>query len=223
MAKSPKNVTIYGRLSYPTWTAQAAYESSQKSQFPAKDVASAAPSFNVIVEQAQLDKLTKHIVDEFFPYCIAQEKAGEKRDTLDAKEVALLTEQMQTEGFEGVYNIPIRPVPEKTVELAPEGVANIRVLGNKGQDIEFQAIVNDESELAIPDPNLLSFPVLKPLGATVHDIYAGCYIAVTLNLYAYHNGKLPGFSAGAGVVVFKADGDRFGGGMNIDEDEIFAD
>ena len=54
-------------------------------------------------------------------------------------------------------------------------------------------------------------------------MYPGAYVAVTLNLYAYHNGKLPGFSAGASVAVFKADGERFGGGTTVDEDEIFLD
>lgn len=75
----------------------------------------------------------------------------------------------------------------------------------------------------MPDPDLLNFPVIKPINQTVHSMYPGCYVAVTLNLYAYHNGKHPGFSAGANVAVFKADGERFGGGVTIDEDEIFAD
>jgi hypothetical protein len=54
-------------------------------------------------------------------------------------------------------------------------------------------------------------------------MYPGAYVAVTANLYAYHNGKPPGFSAGCSVAVFKADADRFGGGVAVDEDEIFMD
>jgi hypothetical protein len=54
-------------------------------------------------------------------------------------------------------------------------------------------------------------------------MYGGCYVAATLNLYAFISGKLPGFSASASVAVFKADGDRFGGGTAVDEDEIFLD
>ena len=48
-------------------------------------------------------------------------------------------------------------------------------------------------------------------------------MTATLNLYAYHNGKHPGFSAGANVAVFKSDNDRFGGGVSVDEDEMFMD
>ena len=105
----------------------------------------------------------------------------------------------------------------------PEAVATVKVIGSKGQDIELKAIVNGDDELLVPDPDLLAFPVIKPIGQTVHSMYPGAYVAATLNLYAYHNGKHPGFSAGANVAVFKTDGDRFGGGVTVDEDEIFAD
>jgi hypothetical protein len=101
-------------------------------------------------------------------------------------------------------------------------VASVKVSGNRGTDIELKAIVNDEDELAVPDPDLLSFPVIRPINQTVHQMYAGCYVAATLNLYAYETGSV-GVSASAGVAVFKADGDRFGGGVTVDEDEIFAD
>jgi hypothetical protein len=89
--------------------------------------------------------------------------------------------------------------------------------------MELKAIVQDEEELKVPDPDQLSFPIIKPIGQTVHSMYPGCYVAVTLNLYAYHNGKHPGFSAGGSTAVFKMDGERFGGGTSVDEDEIFAD
>lgn len=220
--KNPKTCTVYGRLSFPTFTAKAAYERSLKGQYPAADVASAAPDFQLLLEQAQLDKLVTHVTGEFFPYCLEQSKNNEKRDVLDAKEIKALTEQL-SDPFDGPYNTPLKPVHEKTAPLAPEAVAAIKVIGNKGVDIELKAIVNSEDELAVPDPDLLTFPVIKPIGQTVHSMYPGAYVAVTLNLYAYHNGKHPGFSAGASVAVFKADGERFGGGTTVDEDEIFLD
>lgn len=222
----PKNVTIYGRLSFPVWTAQAAFDRSQKGQYPAKSVAEAKPDFSLLVDQAQLDKLRNHVIGEFFPYCIEQEKNGEKRDVLSAAEVKVITDQIQLPDFGGktaVYNTPFKEVSEKSAELAPECVATIKVIGNAGADFEQKAIVNSEAELLVPEPDILSFPVVRNIGQTVHSMYPGCYVAVTLNLYAYHNGKLPGFSAGGSVAVFKADGDRFGGGVAIDEDEIFAD
>jgi hypothetical protein len=221
-AKNPKNVTVYGRLSYPTWTAKAAYERSLKGSYPAADVASASPDFNLLLEQAQLDKLVAHITTEFLPYCIEQSNKGEKRDVLSQKEVTDLLKQLESP-FDGPYNTCIKPVPDKTADLAPEAVASVKVIGGKGSDMELKAIVNDDAELLVPDPDILKFPIIKPIGQTVHQMYGGCYVAATLNLYAYHNGKHPGFSAGSGVAVFKADGDRFGGGASVDEDEIFLD
>lgn len=223
MAKSPKNVTIYGRLSFPTFDYQQAVAKNAKSQF-AKDAADVTPDFNLLVEQAQLDKLKAHVLNEFLPYCLEQHNKGEKRDALDAKQVEKLVKIIESEDWESQPPyIPIKPVPEKTLELAPEALASIKVAGNKGTDIIQQAIVQDESELAVPDPDRVSYPAILPIGQTVHSLYGGCYAAATLNLYAFVSGKLPGFSAAAGVCVFKADGDRFGGGVAIDEDEMFLD
>ena len=56
----------------------------------------------------------------------------------------------------------------------------IKAIGTKGQDIEVKAIVNDENELSVPDPDQLTFPVLRPIGQTVHSLYPGCMVAVTL-------------------------------------------
>lgn len=221
--KNPKTVTIYGRLSFPTWTAKEAYDRSQSGQYPAKSIDEAAPNFQLLVEQAQLDKFMTHVENVFFPYCIAQSDAGEKRDVLDKGEVKKLLDGLRGDLADQTFNTPVKAVHEKTAPLAPEAVAAIKVIGSKGQDIEQKAIVNSEDELAVPDPDQITFPCLKPIGQTVHSMYPGAYVAVTLNLYAYHNGKHPGFSAGANVAVFKADGDRFGGGVTVDEDEIFAD
>lgn len=218
-----KNVTVYGRLSFPVWTAKEAYDRSQGSQYPAKEISEAKPNFMLLLEQPQLDKLQAHILNEFFPYCLEQSTGGQKSDVLDAKEIKDLTKQVKGPDFDGVYNTPLKNVHEKSKELAPECVASLKVLGNAGVDIELKAIVNDESELVVPDPDILSWPVVKPIGSSVHSMYPGALVAVTLNLYAYHNGKLPGFSAGASVAVFKANADRFGGGVSVDEEEIFLD
>jgi hypothetical protein len=223
MASTPKTVTVYGRLSYPTLTAQEAYERSLKGSYPAKDVASAAPDFQLLLSQGQFEKLQKHCVEVFLPYCQQQHDNGEKRDALEAKEVQQLIEGITGDLADQVYNSPFKLVPDKTADLAPDAVAAVKVIGPKGGDFEVKAIVNDESELAVPDPDILQFPVIKPISATTHQLYPGCLVAATLSLYAYRNGKLPGFSAGGNVAVFKADADRFGGGTDIDTDEIFLD
>jgi hypothetical protein len=221
--KDPKTVTTMGRLSFPTFTAKAAYERSLKGQYPAADIASAAPDFQLLLEPKQLDKVRDHVLAVFFPYCVEQGVKGEKRDVLTTTEVADLTKQIKDADFAGPYNVPFKPVHEKTALLAPECVATLKVIGNKGVDLDLKAVVNEEAELAVPDPAITQFPVIKKLSESVHDMYPGCYVAVTLNLYAYHNGKNPGFSAGASTAVFRADAERFGGGVAIDEDEIFLD
>jgi hypothetical protein len=210
-------------LSFPVWTAQEAYVRGQTGKFPAKDVADAAPNFNLLLEQPQLDKVTKHFVDEFLPYVAEQDKKGEKKDALPKDEVDMLLAQLAAKDYKGAYNIPLKPVHEKTALLVPEAVASLKVIGTKGVDMELKAIVEDEQQLVIPEPDILKWPVIRDIDKTVHQMYAGAYVVVTLNLYAYRNGKNPGFSAGANVAVFKADGDRIGGGLAIDEDEIFLD
>lgn len=221
--KSPKLVTIFGRLSFPQFTAEQAHQQSQGGQYPTKSPAEAAPNFQLLVEQAQFDKLLTHVEDVFLPYCIKQHEAGEKRDVLDKAEVKKLLDGIKGDLADQTFNTPFKPVHEKTAPMAPEAVAAIKVIGSKGVDLELKAIVKDESELAVNDGSRVTFPVILPLDETKHSFYPGCYVAVSLNLYAYHNGKHPGFSAGASVAVFKADGDRFGGGVAVDEDEMFLD
>lgn len=223
-AKNPKTVTVYGRLSFPNFSYQQAVARNAKSQYAKADTADVAPDFNLLVEPAQLKKLKDHVLNEFLPYCLQQEAKGEKRDALSQADVDRIVKLLESEDWDAQPPyIPIKPVPAKTVELAPEAVANIKVVGNKGIDIEQKAIVNSEDELLVPEPDLLTFPVIRPIGKTVHQLYGGCYAAATLNLYAFISGKLPGFSASASVCVFKTDGDRFGGGVAVDDDEIFAD
>jgi len=222
--KNPKTVTIYGRLSYPNFNYQQAVVKNGKSQYP-KDAADVAPDFNLLVEQAQLDKFLTHVKDLFLPYCAEQSAKGEKRDALTAAEVKRILKVIDSGDWaaQPPY-IPVKEIGDKTAVLAPECVANVKVNGNKGVDIELKAIVNSEDELLVPDPDLIwTDPIILPIGQTVHQMYGGCYVAATLNLYAFISGKLPGFSASASVAVFKADGDRFGGGVSLDEDEIFAD
>lgn len=224
MGTNPKTVTIYGRLSFPRWTAQEAYDRSQGSKFPAKSVAEAKPEFTLLVEDGQLAKLMDHVTNVFLPYCIEQNKKGEKSDNLSDADVKKLMDQLTAGTFaDPTYNTPFKELSDKSKEMAPECVASVKCVGNAGVDLELKAIVQDESELAVPDPDQIKFPVIKPLNESVHSMYPGCYVAVTINLYAYHNGNLPGFSAGASVAIFKADAERFGGGVAVDEDAIFAD
>lgn len=220
---NPKNVTCWGWLSFPSFTKDEAYALSQKGSYPVSSPAEASPSFQVLLNQTQYEKVMKHIEDTFLPYCTEQHKKGERRDALEPKEIKALLDGLKGDLSDQTYNTPLKAVHEKTAPLKPEAVAAMKVIGQKGTDMELKAIVNEESELAVPDPDILSFPVVKPLAQTTHSMYPGCKVAVTVNFYSYHNGKHPGFSAGATVAVFKEDDDRFGGGTAVDEDEIFLD
>lgn len=221
--KNPKTVTIYGRLSFPNFTMAQALARNANSQYKKTDD-EVKPDFNLLVEQAQLDKLVSHLTDVFLPYCKQQHDDGEKRDALDDAAVKKLLAVLKKADWDTQPPyLSIKAVAEKTALLAPEAVASIKIVGNVGSDIELKAIVNTEDELLVPDPDQLTWPTIKPIGQTVHQMYGGCYVAATLNLYAFISGKLPGFTASAAVAVFKADGDRFGGGVAVDEDEIFMD
>ena len=223
MTASPKTVTVYGRLSFPTWTAQEAYDRNMKGSYPTKDVASSSPDFQLLLNDTQWEKFMKHATEVFLPYCIEQEQKGEKRDALTTGEVAQLSDGLRGDLASQIFNSPVKVVSDKSAEFAPEALATLKCIGPKGGDVELKAIVNDESELAVPDPDLVSFPTILPLNKTVHQFYPGCNVAATLNLYAYHNGKHPGFSAGVTTAVFKSDNERFGGSVAIDEDEMFLD
>jgi len=223
-AQAPSNITVAGRLSYPVFTQAAAVVRNGTSQYPKKDDA-IAPEYNLLLEQVGLDKITKFILDEFLPGLTAQFKAGDKKyEKFDAKTVSRLEEAIQAGDWDTQPPyLFIKPVPEKTVELAPEAVAMIKINGNRGQDLELKAIVRTEAELAIPDNDVLDYPLIKNIGQTVHEMYAGCVAGTTLNLYAYINGKLPGIAAGGPKLVFKSDADSFGGGAALDEEALFLD
>lgn len=217
-----KTVTVWGWISFPEFTAQGAYTQSQKGTYPAADVASASPNFLLLLNDTQAEKFRKHVEDVFLPYVENQHKKGEKKDALSPAEVKLLMAAIEDPAG-AVVNTPFKVISDKTAVLRPDAVAAVKCIGGKGTDIELKAIVNSEDELAVPDPDILSFPVIKPIAATTHQMYAGCQVAATLNLYAYKNGKNPGFSAGVSVAVFRADDERFGGSVGIDESEIFMD
>jgi hypothetical protein len=219
---NPKQVTIAGRLSFPSWTAKEAYDLSLKGSYPAKDAADASPHFQMLVSDAQWQKFYKHATEVFLPYCAEQFAKGEKRDSLSTAEVKALADGLLDLANQQ-FNTPAKPVHEKTQALAPEAVATIKAIGQKGGDLDQKAIVYKESELLVPDPDRLTWPGIYPIGQTIHAMYPGCYVTSTLSLYAYHNGRHPGFSAGASTAVFKMDGERFGGSVAVDEDEMFLD
>lgn len=224
MAKNPQNVTLHGYYSFPKETIKEAIEWNQKGRFPNPDTSKIAPEFHILVTQAQLDKLVGHIQDVFLPFVAEQHRAGEKRNALDPKQIARLNKALDEGDWEDQPPyLLIKPVHEKTAEMVPECVASIKVNGIPGRDLVLKAIVRSEDELAVPDEDILQYPIIKGINETVHQLEPGATVAATINLYSYVSGKLPGISGSAGTVVFKEEGVSFSGNADLDEDEIFAD
>lgn len=221
-AKTSKQVTIQGRLSFPTFTAEQALERSKKGQYPQSDIAKVSPDFQLLLPQSQWEKFLDHAVKVFLPYCAAQPQGD--NDALDKKEVDQLIKTIEGDLEMQTLNTPAKPVHDKTAALAPEAVVAVKCIGPKGGDIKQFAVVHKEAELTVPDADIIDYPVLKPIAETTHELYPGCIALATVSLYSYKNGKNPGFSARATAVVFKADADRFGGGgADIDLDAVFMD
>lgn len=222
--KNPKVVTITGaRLSFPVFSYQEALKRNATSQYP-RETEKVTPEFSMLLEQHHLDKFITHVRDVFLPHCADQyAKNPKEKDALEPKHVARLHKVLEAQQWdEQPPYIPIKPVSEKTQEMAPEAVASLKVFGNRATDVSQMAVVTDEDELVNHDGTQLVFPVIKPIRETVHQLYPGAIVGATLNLYAFISGSTPGFSASSSTVVFKADAERFGGGVDYDEDEIFA-
>ena len=223
---NPQVITIRGRLSWPVWTYDAALKRDATSKFPAKDKADVRPSFDLLLNETQAERIVTHLPDVFLPWC---EEQGAKKDKsgLTPAEVKKLTKVIN-EGewdIEGIVGL-IKPVHEKSVDLAPEAVMAVTVKGFKGRDLEKKAIVKDVSQLRVDDGTTVvpSKGMIVDIDDTNLELYPGSIVAATINLYAFVAGKTPGITASTGAAIFAADAERFGGGGTvIDEDAIFMD
>ena len=224
--KNPKQLTIKGRLSFPRFAHKEAVAANEKSKFKKADPNEVSSEINLLVEQDQLDKLKDHILNVFLPYVEEQTVKKEKRDTLNPKLVQKIKDKIAQEDWDGSPFLPMKAVSEKNAESAPEAVSSIKITGPKGADITLKARVENEQQLVIPDPDQLSWPTIVPIDKSVFSPYAGAYFAATLNLFAFESSStVNGISAGANTAVYlgNLEGARFGGGTDVDEDEIFMD
>ena len=215
-------VTASGRLSFPQVTAQLAYQQSQSGQYPAADVASASPNFMMLLNDKQAKKVKDALVNVYIPFCVDQHKRGEKRSALSPAHAKMILDSVE-DPENAVCNTPFKKVSDKTLELAPDTAAAIKCIGNKGVDLSLMSIIHQESELLIPDPDILTWPALVDLNRTKHQLYAGCNVRSTLGFYVYVAGKTPGVSAGVTTLVFNGDNSKFGGGVDVDMSDIFMD
>lgn len=224
--KNPKQLTIKGRLSFPRFTHKEAVAANDKSKFKKADPNDVSSEFNLLIEQDQLDKIKDHIINVFLPYVKEQNAKKEKRDALNPKLIQKIEDKIKAEDWDGSPFLPMKPVSEKNAESAPEAVASVKITGPKGADVTLKARVEGEEQLVIPDPDILSWPTIVPLDKSIFTMYAGAYVAATLNLFAFESSStVNGISAGANTAVYlgNLEGARFGGGTDVDEDEIFMD
>lgn len=226
---NPKSVTIRGRLSFPVFEHIMAVERNKTSKFPKATDKEVNTEFNLLIESDQFEKLRKHLLDVFIPYVEERMAKGEKTDVVEPAQLKKL-KTMLAEGGDWLDNpphLPMKEVSEKNLENMPEAVASVKVVGPKGADVNLQATVYSADQLKVPDADILSFPVVKPLNETVFDMYPGAVVGATLNLYAFFNSKaVNGISAGGNTAVYLGnfEGERFGGGAPaVDLDAIFMD
>jgi len=230
---NPKTITIRGRLSFPRFSHKEAVAGALRSKIAQVQKTAQtepneiAPEFNLLLEPDQLDKLVQHVRTEFLPFALDRSKKGEKTDALDAKQVARIESLLDADDWaDQPPYLMIKDLSPQNKEVAPETVASLKVVGSKGRDIKVEATVFSEDQLLVPDANILTFPVRKPIGETVFQPYAGAYFIATLNLYAYApNPGLFGISASASTAFYMGnlEGEAFGAGNTVDEDSIFMD
>lgn len=224
-----KNVTVRGRLSFPRFKHAEAVAFAANSQFDKnKTPDQINSSFTLLLEQDQVDKLVAHVRDKYLPYAKEQNKKGEKKDgQLDPKLIERIEKFLDAGDWDmAPPHFPIKNINPKYADQTPECVARLDVKGPKAGDVILKARVEDETQMVVPDPDQLSYPVIKPLEQTVFEMYPGAYVAATLNLYSFAvSSTIFGIGAGANVAVYMGnlEGERLGGGTDIDESDIFED
>lgn len=224
MGTDPQIITIRGRLSWPNWTYADALKQNLKSKFPKKDD-EVRPSFNLLLTQARTQRLVTHLTDVFLPWCLEQEKSGDKSG-LSAAHVKKLNRILSDQDWEAdaVMGL-IYKVHEKTQDLAPEAVTSVKVNGFKGRDLEQQAVVHDEADVKAPADDLIipDRGLILPVNDTKLELYPGSVVAATINLFAFVSASQPGITANTSTAIFVEHADRFGGGSFVDEDSVFMD
>lgn len=223
----PKALTIRGRLSFPNFTYEQALRQNKKSDYPKADE-KVRPNFNMLLTQVQQDKLIAYIKDEFLPWVEEQEKAYPKasdKSGLSAANIKKITRALDEADWEVDKILGLLgPVPERTVDLAPEAVSSLRVTGFPRQDLTQKVLVTDLDQLKNPvDVVLPARGEFYPQEDTKVELYPGCHVAAQLDMWAFTAVGNPGITATTPAVLFIADGERFGGGGGIDEEDVFMD
>lgn len=219
-----KKLNIRGAITYSQFTMAQAKANNERSSYPDPEDR-IAPSVQLLLDETQYERVRTHIIDVYLPEAVARAKAKEKKDAIEQKYADRIKANLENRELEGPPYLLVKEVYAKSVEAVPWAVATLKFKGTAGRDIEKLARVNDESELRVPDPNALTFPTVRPIDETVHELYPGAWAYATLNLSGYFTSAGSyGISAYSNSVVFLENRDRLGGGGGVlDTEDIFLD
>lgn len=209
---------IYGWLRYATWTAAEAFDLSQKGQYPKKDASESTPSVTLLLNQAQFDKM-KALAKKFVTACGDNYDAKDPK-SFSPKEIAELIDCYEGDLAAQSLNTPFKAVDETAGDVFPEAVAMVKLMGPRGGNISQEAAVMDESEMRVPDPQIITFPQILNVSKTVHELSLGSLVIVKPTFYAYHNGRHAGFSGSVSTVVWREPGTPLSGGGRVSVDEL---
>ena len=125
IATSKPSVNIKGRLSFPRFTMQEALDHNAMNTKFKKDPANVTPSFGLLLEEEQLNKVIAHLTEEFIPMAEARYNAdADAKNVLRPKDSKKIIASLEARDFaDQPPYIPLKPVGEKTLELMPSALA----------------------------------------------------------------------------------------------------
>lgn len=208
-----------GRLSFHVHDVDAALVEKNKGPFAKSNdtVADVSAYSTILLTAPQYERIKTQLI-EFLGECAKLPKGEIK---LTPAELKMLVRQIEADEALPL-NTPFKQLSEKTLELWPECVAAVKLLSPRGQSFVEEAIVRNEDDLKVPDPDRIGFPLQLPLRESRFTMYNGCWVIAPLSFYTYKNGANPGVSAGGTHIIFQRDDTPFAGGPGVDRDSIFA-
>lgn len=223
MADRPDSINAAGRLSFPTFTAEGAYESAHRAgsklkpnQRP-KTPADAKASFSLILSGTEQERLIEHVLTQVLPYF--RQNPGD----LDDAELDEVEDFLKKD----IHNAGscFKAVADKTLELVPSAASSLMVKAYRpGTDIKQEAFVTEESQL-VSKP--FSKKAIFPIEDTTLEMYPGAGVKATVSFWISSvNGNVYLSCNASAAVLFRELPSFVGGGSDSsmgDDDGDFID
>lgn len=211
-------IILQGALSFYKATAEIAFNKSQGTKYPDKDVASAKPSLVLNIDKGELKKfleVAEHVVEN--AAALSQGEYGAlTRDDADDILAGLASQTWQSK----LYQLPVKDVTEFIQDNRPDAVASLSVKGFAGG--KFNEYCLALSADALVNQGAFKGKASVPINESVHSLYEGCVVRVPVSVETYYSAK-PGVLLRASKVYFLRDDEPFGGSISGDADELLAD